>query len=158
MDWLSEFQLGGVTNLSPRSGITKGIESPVPPVDRYNLFKHEREKESTTRAENSIVELEQESELLGLTRFHDFADCEDGGEVTTKNAENDWLGRKGSGSTNIMGIVVRYMRDGDIFKNEICEGSHGEVGDEKHGGVTHTQQRPRLTHMPGHKRNFKFVR
>jgi len=74
------------------------------------------------------VDLEKESELLGLTRLHDLANGEDGGKIATKNAENDWLGREGSGSTNIMGIVVRYVGDGDIFENKIGERSHGEGG------------------------------
>jgi len=105
----------------------------MPPVNGENLFKHERKKKSAAGTENSVMDLEKESEFLRLTCLHDLANAEDGGEVASKNAQNDWLGREGRGTTNIMGVVVGDMGDGDIFENEIREGSHDEGGQkEKH--------------------------
>jgi hypothetical protein len=34
-----------------------------------------------------------------------------------------------------MGVMVRDMRDGDIFENKIRKGSHSETVDGKHGRV-----------------------
>ena len=64
----------------------------MPPVDRQNLLKHEREEKSATGTEDSIVDLEKECELLRLTCLHDLANAEDGGQVASQHTENDWLG------------------------------------------------------------------
>jgi hypothetical protein len=103
----------------------------MPPVNGQNLFKHEREKKSAAGTENSVVDLEKESEFLRLTCLHDLANAEDGGEVASKNAQNDWLGREGRGTTNIMGVMVGDMGDGDIFEDEIREASHDEADRKK---------------------------
>lgn len=104
------------------------------PVDGYDLFEHEHKEERTTGTEESIVDLEKESEFLRLTCLHNFANAEDSGKISGKDGENDWLGRKRSGATNIMGEVVRNMRDGDMLEDEVGEGGHSGT-DAKHGGV-----------------------
>ena len=91
-----------VTNLGPGSSTAKRREETISPVDRKNLLEHEHEKESTTRTKNSVVDLEKEGELLWLTCLHNLANAEDGGKIASKNTEDDWLGRKGSGATYIM--------------------------------------------------------
>jgi len=64
----------------------------MPPVDGYDLFEHEHKEKRTTGTEKSIVDLEKESEFVGLTCLHNFANAEDSGEITGKDGENDWLG------------------------------------------------------------------
>jgi hypothetical protein len=64
----------------------------MPPVDGSNLFEHECKEKRATGTEKGIVDLEKESEFLGLTCLHKFANAKDGGEVAGKDAENDWLG------------------------------------------------------------------
>ena len=91
-----------VTNLSPGSSTAKRLEEAVLPVDRKDLLEHEYKKESATRTKNSVVDLEKEGELLWLTCLHDLANAEDSGKIASKNAENDWLGRKRSRATYIM--------------------------------------------------------
>jgi hypothetical protein len=95
------------------------------PVDRQNLLKHEREEKCTTRTENNVVDLEEESEFLGLTCLHDLADAKDGGEVTGKDADDDWLGGERSGATDIMSEMVRKLGEGDVLEDGVGEGSHG---------------------------------
>jgi len=92
-----------ITNLSPGFSATKRAEDAMSPVDGYDLLKHEHEKESATRTENSVVDLEKEGELLWLTCLHNLANSEDGGEIASKDAEDDGLSRKWSCATYIMG-------------------------------------------------------
>lgn len=91
------------TNLGPSLRTAKRREDAMSPVDGDDLLEHERKKESTTRTEDSVVNLEKEGELLWLTCLHNLANAEDGGEIGSKNAEDDWLGRKGGRSAHIMG-------------------------------------------------------
>jgi len=97
----------------------------MPPVDGYNFLKHEREKECTTRTENDIVDLEEESEFLGLTCLHDLADAKYGGKVASKDADDDRLGRKRSCATDIMSEMVRKLGEGEVLEDEVGEGGHG---------------------------------
>jgi len=73
------------------------------------------------------VDLEEESEFLGLTCLHNFANAKDGGEVAGKDADDDWLSRKRGGATDIMSEMVRKLREGDVLENEVGEGSHCEM-------------------------------
>jgi hypothetical protein len=71
------------------------------------------------------VDLKEESEFLWLTCLHDLADAKDGGEIAGQNADDDWLGGEGSGTTDIMSKMVRKLGEGDVFEDEVGEGSHG---------------------------------
>ena len=59
-----------------------------------------------------------------------------------------------------MGVVVRYLRDGDMFENKIRKGSHGGDGGDtwwiENTGEFEATGRV-LIPFHGHKRNFKFV-
>ena len=91
------------------------------------------------------MDLEKEGELLWLTCLHNLANAEDGGEIASKNAEDDWLSREGSRATYIMGQVIGKMRKGSMFEKKIRERSHDETkagGEKKHGRVeSHSEQR-----------------
>ena len=71
------------------------------------------------------MDLEKESEFLGLTCLHDLADAKNGGEVAGKDADDDWLGRERSGATDIMSEMVRELGEGDVLEDGVGEGSHG---------------------------------
>lgn len=111
----------------------------MPPVDGQNLLKHKREEKRTTRTENDVVNLEEESEFLGLTCLHDLADAKDGGEVASKDAEDDWLGGERSSATDIMSEMVRKLGEGDVLEDGVGEGSHG--GEENTGVVSDAKVR-----------------
>lgn len=76
------------------------------------------------------MDLEEESEFLGLTCLHDLADAKDGGEVAGKDADDDWLGGERSGATDIMREMVRKLGEGEVLEDEVGEGSHGERENE----------------------------
>lgn len=71
------------------------------------------------------MDLEEESEFLGLTCLHDLTDAKDGGEVAGKDADDDWLGGERSGATDIMSEMVRKLGEGDVLEDGIGEGTHG---------------------------------
>jgi hypothetical protein len=116
-----------VTNLSPGSGATKRLEETMSPIDRNDLLEHKHKKESATRTKQSVVNLEEESELLWLTCLHNLADAEDSGEIARKNTKDDWLGRKWGRAAYIMSQVVGEIREGGMFEKKIRETSHDET-------------------------------
>ena len=130
------------------------------PVNGDNLLKHECEEKSATRTKNGIVKLEEEGELLGLTCLHDLANAEDGGKIASKNAEDNWLCRKGRRATYIMSQVVGQVRNGGMFEKKVRKRSH----DERKAGRRNTSRREscgplRTAPAPkssGHDRNLKI--
>lgn len=74
------------------------------------------------------MDLEEESEFLGLTCLHDLADAKDGGEVAGQDADDEGLCGERSGSTNIMSEMVRKLGEGDVFEDSVGERSHGREG------------------------------
>lgn len=77
------------------------------------------------------MNLEEESEFLGLTCLHDLADAKDGGEIAGQDADDDWLGGERSCTTDIMTEMVRKLGEGDVFEDDVGEASHGQR--RKHG-------------------------
>ena len=72
------------------------------------------------------MDLEEESEFLGLTCLHDLADAKDGGEVAGQDANDDRLGGERSCTTDIMSEMVRKLGEGNVLEDSVGEGSHGE--------------------------------
>jgi hypothetical protein len=97
------------------------------------------------------VDLEEESEFLGLTCLHDLADAKDGGEVAGKDADDDWLGGERSGATDIMSEMVRKLGERDVLEDDVGEASHGG---ERENTVSVNSRIP--SQVAAYKRKFTF--
>ena len=97
------------------------------------------------------MDLEEESEFLGLTCLHDLADAKDGGEVAGKDADDDWLGGERSGATDIMSEMVRKLGEGDVLEDGVGKGSH----DRERENTVSVNFRVR-SQVAAYKRKFTF--
>ncbi len=101
----------------------------MPPVDGYNLLKHEHKEKCTTGTENGTVESEEESrEFSWLTCLHYLANTKGSSEMADKDTYHDWVGRERSSATDIMCEVVRKLREGNVREDQVGDGHSGTDG------------------------------